>query len=91
MDNKQGQNTKKRQLQGVVVSDKMGKTVVVKVARVKEHPKYRKQYHTSKNYKAHDENNEYHMGDNVLIEETKPLSRDKHWRVVRALSKNPSP
>lgn len=82
MDNTKEQNIKKRQLKGVVVSDKMAKTVVVKVARVKEHPKYRKQYHTSKNYKAHDENNGYHVGDHVLIEETKPFSRDTHWKVV---------
>ncbi len=74
--------TSHRRLQGVVVSDKMPKTVVVRVERVVTHPKYRKQYSVSTRYKAHDEKNEYHPGDAVVIEETRPISRDKRWRVV---------
>ena len=72
----------KRKLQGIVVSDKMEKTVVVEVERVKEHPKYKRRFKIHKKYKAHDENKEYKMGDKVVIEECKPLSKDKKWKVV---------
>lgn len=70
---------------GMVVSDKMDKTVVVKVDMVKRHPKYKKTYRVSKNFKAHDPNNEYRVGDKVEIAETKPMSRDKHFKVLRKL------
>lgn len=69
-------------LKGVVVSDKMKKTVVVKVARYTKHPLYGKYIVRSKRYKAHDEKNEYKVGDKVLIKETKPVSKDKRWAVV---------
>jgi len=72
----------KRKLQGIVVSNKMEKTVVVNVERVKEHPKYKRRFKIHKKYKAHDENKEYKMGDKVVIEECKPLSKDKKWEVV---------
>jgi small subunit ribosomal protein S17 len=72
----------KKTLQAIVVSDKMQKTVVVEVERIKEHPKYRRKYKVHKRYKAHDQNQEYHVGDKVLIEETKPISKDKNWRVI---------
>jgi small subunit ribosomal protein S17 len=72
----------KKKLQGIVVSDKMQKTVVVEVERVKEHPKYKRRYKIHKKYKAHDEKQEYHVGDKVLIEETRPMSKDKNWIVV---------
>jgi len=72
----------RRRLQGVVVSDEMKKTVVVRVDRVKTHPKYQKQYVRSSRFKAHDEKGEYKTGDLVVIEETRPLSKDKRWRVV---------
>ena len=72
----------KKKLQGIVVSDKMQKTVVVKVERIKEHPKYKRRYKTHKKYKAHDEKREYHVGDTVTIEETNPISRDKHFKVI---------
>lgn len=71
-----------RRLQGTVVSDKMSKTVVVQVVRMKMHSKYKKRYVVSKKYKAHDEKGEYHVGDQVMIEECRPLSKDKRWRVV---------
>jgi len=72
----------KKILSGEVVSDKMQKTVVVAVKRLKKHPKYKKQYKLTTRYKAHDEKNEYKVGDKVLIQETRPMSRDKRWRVI---------
>lgn len=77
------QITKKiRQLRGVVASDKMQKTVVVSVTRLKKHPKYKKYYKVTNRFKAYDEKGEYHTGDKVVIRETRPMSRDKRWRVV---------
>lgn len=73
---------KKKVLEGVVVSDKMAKTVVVRVNRYEKHPKYQKYMKISKRYKAHDENNESKVGDKVSIEETKPYSKDKTFKVV---------
>lgn len=73
---------KRRRLQGIVVSDKMSKTIVVRVDRLKTHSKYKKQYTESKNYKVHDEKDEFHAGDLVIFEETRPLSHDKRWRVI---------
>jgi len=67
---------------GVVVSDKSDKTVVVKVERVKIHPKYHKRYTVSRKYKVHDEKNKFHNGDKVTFIECRPLSRDKRWRVL---------
>ncbi len=75
----------KKQLTGIVVSDKMQKTVVVKVDRLKEHPKYRRRFKVSKKYKAHDEKGEYKAGDKVVIEETNPISKDKAWRVLQKI------
>ena len=76
------EKSQKRTLKGTVVSDKMQKTIVVRVEGVKTHPKYHKQYAVSKRYKVHDEKNEYKTGDVVSFEETRPYSRDKRWRVV---------
>lgn len=70
---------KRRELKGVVVSDKMDKTVVVRVDRLKMNLKYKKKYKVSKKYKAHDEENKFKMGDIVKIIENKPLSREKRW------------
>jgi small subunit ribosomal protein S17 len=69
----------KRTLQGVVVSDKQAKTVVVRVDRRFTHPIYKKTIRRSKNYHAHDENNEFKPGDMVWIEESKPISKLKRW------------
>ena len=74
----------KRVLQGVVVSDKNDKTVVVKVERRYSHPLLQKTVRQSKKYKAHDENNQYKVGDVVSIEECAPISKDKCWTVVTA-------
>ncbi|QAY96996.1 30S ribosomal protein S17 [Methylovirgula ligni] len=72
----------KRVLQGVVVSDKQNKTVVVKVERRFTHPLLKKTVRRSKNYHAHDEANNSKVGDTVLIEETRPISRLKRWIIV---------
>ena len=77
----------KRTLQGVVVSDKQAKTVVVKVERRFMHPIYKKTIRRSKNYHAHDENNEYSVGDIVRIEESRPISKLKCWTVVQGEKK----
>jgi small subunit ribosomal protein S17 len=69
-------------LKGVVVSDKMDKTVVVSVSRFIKHPLYGKFYKVSKKYKAHDENNSHKTGDTVEIVSTRPISKDKKFRVV---------
>ena len=79
--------TKCRILKGVVVSDKMDKTVVVEVVRLKEHPKYKKRYRLTKRYKAHDEKNKHKIGEHVMIEECRPMSREKRWRIKGYLSK----
>ncbi|MCX6721921.1 MAG: 30S ribosomal protein S17 [Candidatus Staskawiczbacteria bacterium] len=75
----------KKLLQGIVVSDKMQKTVVVEVESIKEHPKYKRRYKTHKRFKAHDETRQYHVGDKVVIEETKPMSKDKNWIVIKKI------
>lgn len=72
----------KKRLKGRVVSDKMDKTVVVEVGRVKAHPKYLKRYTVHKKYKAHDEKEEYKEGNIVVIEECRPISKGKRWRVI---------
>jgi small subunit ribosomal protein S17 len=73
----------KRTLQGVVVSDKQDKTIVVRVDRRFTHPIYKKTIRQSKNYHAHDENNEFKTGEQVWIEESKPISKLKRWTVVQ--------
>ena len=69
-------------LKGVVVSDKMDKTVVVSVSNFIKHPKYGKYYKVSKKYKAHDEENKYKVGDEIEILETRPISKDKRFSVL---------
>jgi small subunit ribosomal protein S17 len=72
----------RRKFQGVVVSDKADKTIVVKVERTKVHRKYKKRYVVGKRYKVHDEKNKFKEGDRVTFVECRPLSREKRWRVV---------
>ncbi|MFA6131126.1 MAG: 30S ribosomal protein S17 [Patescibacteria group bacterium] len=76
------QETKHRQMKGVVVSDKMEKTIVVRVERTVLHPKYLKRYAKSERYKVHDEKEEASVGDTVIVEETRPLSKEKCWRLI---------
>ena len=73
--------------QGVVVSDAMQKTRVVKIERVFRHSRYQRVMTLSKNLKAHDETNASHVGDRVLIEETRPISKDKRWRIREILGR----
>ena len=77
----------KRVMQGVVVSDKQDKTVIVRVDRRFAHPTMKKTVRRSKKYHAHDENNEYKAGDVVRIMETRPMSRTKRWRVVELIER----
>lgn len=86
MDKTNTTQSKRRQLKGEVVSAKMDKTVVVKVDRTLLHSKYLKRFTVSKRYKAHDEANAYKEGDLVLIEEARPMSKTKRWRVVSKLN-----
>ena len=72
---------------GVVVSDKMNKTVVVQVETLRRHPMYGKTMRHLRKFKAHNEGNEAHAGDRVLIMETRPLSKEKRWRVVQVVEK----
>lgn len=82
------QKNRKTQI-GVVVSDKMEKTIVVKVETRVAHPLYGKTMLSSKKYKAHDENNEARIGDRVQIVETRPLSKDKRWALQAIVEKAP--
>ena len=75
----------RRDQEGVVVSDAMQKTRVVRIERVYRHPKYQRVIRMSKRLKAHDEGNESKVGDRVIIEETRPLSKDKRWRIREIL------
>jgi small subunit ribosomal protein S17 len=77
----------RRRLIGRVASDKMQKTVVVEVVRFKRDPVYKKYVRVRKRYKAHDEKNEYKTGDRVEIEEHRPLSREKRWKVVKLIER----
>ncbi len=77
----------KRMLTGTVVSDKMNKTVTVLVERRVKHPLLGKIMRVSKKYHAHDENNEFHQGDVVMIEECRPLAKTKAWRVTKLVEK----
>lgn len=79
-------NLRKEQI-GKVVSDKMDKTIVVAVETYKKHELYHKRIKYTKKFKAHDENNEAKIGDTVRIMETRPLSKDKRWRLVEIVEK----
>jgi small subunit ribosomal protein S17 len=78
---------KRKHTTGIVVSDKMDKTVVIKVDTKVKHPLYGKVMRASKKYKVHDENNECKVGDEILVMETRPLSKDKRWRLVEIVKK----
>ena len=80
----------KKTMTGVVVSNKMDKTVVVKVERRFSHPVFKKVVKTTKKYKVHDEKNECLEGDFVRIQETRPLSKEKRWRLLGIISKDKS-
>jgi len=71
-----------RKKKGIVVSDKMNKTIVVAITEYKTHPKYLKKYRSTRNYKVHDENNDFKVGDKVEFIECKPVSKDKKFKVM---------
>ncbi|MBN1325366.1 30S ribosomal protein S17 [Candidatus Falkowbacteria bacterium] len=73
----------KRAFEGIVVGNKMVKTISVLVTRSQMHPKYKKRYKISKKYKVHDENKQAQVGDKVSFEECRPISKDKKWRLIK--------
>ena len=77
----------RKKLMGTVTSDKMDKTVVVRVERLVPHEVYKKYVRRRENFKAHDEKNEFRVGDRVEIVETRPMSKDKRWRVARLIER----
>lgn len=79
--------SKRKEFSGTVVSDKMEKTIVVKTTRLAKHPKYSRINKKYTTYKAHDEKKEAKMGDVVRIQETRPISKDKHFRLVEIIKK----
>ncbi|MFA6215024.1 MAG: 30S ribosomal protein S17 [Patescibacteria group bacterium] len=78
----------KKKFEGIVVSDKLEKTIIVKTSSTKLHPKYFKRYITSKKYKVHDPSNEYKKGEKVAFTECRPISKDKRWRVMPKAKKS---
>jgi small subunit ribosomal protein S17 len=82
----QDKKISKRKFVGVVISDKMDKTLSVQVITVKRNPKYKKTYFISKKYKVHDEKNQFKAGDKVEFIECRPLSKDKKWRVLQKVA-----
>ncbi len=82
----QNRDKKIRKFEGVVVSDKMQKTVVVSVTSTKKHPKYLKEYKVTRRFNAHDEKEEFNVGDRVVIAETRPLSKTKRWVVLERIA-----
>jgi len=81
------EKSNKRTIKGVVVSDKMDKTIVVKAERLVKHAVFHKYVRRHVKYKAHDEQNQCKMGDTVLIIEARPMSKDKRWRMLEILEK----
>ncbi len=90
MEQQQAQSSdrgRRKTRQGRVVSEKMDKTIVVSVESRMRHPLYGRIVRRTKRYKAHDENNEFHVGDTVEIMECRPISREKSWRVLRLIER----
>jgi len=75
----------KKRLTGMVISNKMEKTVVVQVEEIRKHPLYKRRYRFHKKYKAHNEKSDLKIGDKVVIEECRPMSKEKRWRVIKKL------
>ncbi len=81
------EKSNKRMIKGIVISDKMDKTIVVKTERLVKHPIFHKYVRRHAKYKAHDENNQCKVGDTVVIIESRPISKDKRWRVLEITQK----
>lgn len=77
----------KRKFQGFVISNKMNKTIIVKVERIKQHPKYKKRFKVYRKFKVHDEENKAKVSDKVIFEECRPISKEKKWRLVEIQNK----
>ena len=75
----------KKRLIGKVISDKMEKTVVVQVEEIRKHPLYKRRYRFHKKYKAHNEKLDLKVGDKVVIEECRPISKEKRWRIIKKI------
>src|SRR6188768_2407452 len=84
----ENERTRRKERTGEVISDKMDKTIVVRVERRFQHPQFKKVVTSFKKFYAHDEKNEAKVGDVVLITETRPLSKSKSWRLVQVIEKN---
>lgn len=82
MQNQKENKPLRKTLKGIVVSDKMDKTIVVLVERVKQHPRYKRYYKVRKKYKVHDPEKKYKVGDKVTIQECRPISKEKKWIVL---------
>ena len=82
MSEKETRKVIKKTFGGIVVGDKMDKTIIVKVVTSKIHPLYKKHFKVSKSYKVHDSRNKFHTGDKVDFIECRPLSKDKRWKVI---------
>lgn len=78
---------KRKEFTGTVISDKMSKTIIVRIMHLTKHPKYKRIIRRYNKFKVHDEKNIAHIGDTVLIRETRPLSKDKHFRLVKVIKK----
>ena len=76
-----------RKLKGTIVSNKMRKTAVVRVDRLKKHPKYNKYYRVSTRFKVHVEDGDYRVGDQVVMQETRPISKEKRWKIVELVKR----
>lgn len=87
MQNELKNKSSKKARVGTVVSDKMDKTVVVAVGRLKKHPLYNKYIRRTKKYKVHDEKNECKAGDTIRFVETRPISKDKNWKLIDIIEK----
>ena len=87
MEDQVTQKISGREFVGIVTSDKMAKTITVQVNTKKLHPLYKKYVARSKKYKAHDEKNEAHIGDTVRIQECRPISKDKCWRLIEIVAR----
>lgn len=83
---KKHHNSRKKTLTGVIMSAKMEKTAVVSMRHLREHPKYRKRYWVTNTYKAHNPENRYKEGEKVIIQESRPLSKEKRWIVIGKVS-----
>lgn len=81
------EKSNKRMIKAIVISDKMDKTIVVKTERLVKHPIFHKYVRRHAKYKAHDENNQCKVGDTVVIIESRPISKDKRWRMVEIIQK----